>query len=78
MPQYQEQKKGQVRIRVLPKDATNAYLFLMQYSGGRLQVLPNEVYVIDESLLPLLREQRIGFEILDQKRAPSGELPTAE
>ena len=78
MPQYQEQKKGQARIRVLPKDATRAYLFLMQSSGGRLQVLPNDVYVIDESLLPLLKEQRIDFEMLDQKRAPSGESPQAE
>lgn len=78
MPQYQEQKKGQVRIRILPKDATRAYLFLMQSSGGRMQVLPNEVYVIEESLLPLLRDQGIGFEMLEQKRAPSGESPTAE
>ena len=30
MPQYQQQKKGQSRIRVISKDATRAYLFLMK------------------------------------------------
>ena len=59
MPQYQSQKKGQARIRVLPKDATRAYLLLMRHSGGKLQVLPNDVYVIEESMLPLLAENNI-------------------
>lgn len=67
MPQYQEQKKGQARIRVLPRDATRAYLLIMQHSGGKLQVLPNDIYVVEEHLLPILTENTIGFEILEKK-----------
>ena len=67
MPQYQQQKKGQARIRILPKDATRAYMFLMQQTGGRLQVLPGEVYVVEEKILPLLTENQIEFEDLTQK-----------
>lgn len=67
MPQYQQQKKGQARIRILPKDATRAYLLLMKHSGGSLQVLPNEVYVIEEKLLPVLAENGIEYETLEQK-----------
>ena len=33
MPQYQQQKKGQSRVRILSKDATRAYLLLMQKTG---------------------------------------------
>lgn len=67
MPQYQQQKKGQARIRILPKDATRAYLLMMKSSGGKLQVLPNDVYVIDEKLLATLSESEIGYEVLEQK-----------
>lgn len=67
MPQYQQQKKGQSRIRVISKDATRAYLFLMKNTGGKLQVLPNEVYLLEDRLLPLLTENKIEFEILEQK-----------
>ena len=34
MPQYQRQKQGQARVRILPKDATRAYLLMMKHSGG--------------------------------------------
>lgn len=67
MPQYQQQKKGQARIRVLPKDASRVQLFLMRYSAGKVQALPNDVYVIEERLLPILTENGIEFEILEQK-----------
>ena len=66
MPQYQQQKKGQARIRILSKDATRAYLFLMQHTGGKLQVLPGDVYVIEEDLLPLLADNQIEFEAISQ------------
>ncbi len=67
MPQYQQQKKGQARVRILPKDATRAYLLMMKQSGGRLQVLPNDVYVIDEKLLAILTESAITYEVIEQK-----------
>jgi hypothetical protein len=67
MPQYQQQKKGQSRVRILSKDATRAYLLLMQKTGGKLQVLPNDVYVIEESLLPALTANGIGFELIETK-----------
>ena len=67
MPQYQQQKKGQAKVRILSKDATRAYLLLMKQSGGKLQVLPNDVYVIDEKVLPQLTENHIEFEVIEQK-----------
>ena len=67
MPQYQQQKKGQARVRVLPKDATRAYLLMMKHAAGKLQVLPNDVYVIDEKLLALLTESNISYEVIEQK-----------
>jgi len=67
MPQYQQQKKGQARIRILSKDATRAYLYLMQQTGGKLQVLPGDIYVLEERFLPLLTEQQIEFETIEQK-----------
>ena len=67
MPQYQQQKKGQARVRVLSKDATRAYLFLMKQSGGKIQVLPNDVYVIDENLVTMLKETGIEYEVIEQK-----------
>ncbi len=67
MPQYQQQKKGQSRVRILSKDATRAYLLLMQKTGGKLQVLPNDVYVIEEKLLPALTENGIEFELIETK-----------
>ncbi len=67
MPQYQQQKKGQARIRVLSKDATRAYMLMMRHSGGKLQVLPNDVYVLEARLLPILTENQIEFEVMEQK-----------
>ena len=67
MPQYQQQKKGMARIRVLGKDATRAYMLLMQKSGGKLQALPGDVFVIDEALLEVLKSQNIAYETLEQK-----------
>ena len=67
MPQYQQQKKGQARIRVAGKDATRAYMLLMQKTGGRLQALPGDVFVVDEPLLSYLQEHNIAFETIEQK-----------
>jgi hypothetical protein len=67
MPQYQQQKKGQAKIRILSKDATRAYLLLMKQGGGKLQVLPNDVYVIEEKALAHLTENHIEFEVIEQK-----------
>ena len=67
MPQYQQQKKGQARVRILPKDAARAYLILMRATQGRMQALPNEVYVIDDNILPELDKNQIEYETLDLK-----------
>ena len=67
MPQYQQQKKGQARIRILSKDATRAYLLLMKQSGGKLQVLPDDRYVVDEKLLSILNESNVEYEVIEQK-----------
>ena len=67
MPQYQQQKKGQARIRVLGKDATRAYMLLMQKTGGKLQVWPGDVFVVDEPLVTYVQENRIEFETIDQQ-----------
>ncbi len=67
MPQYQQQKKGQARVRIVTKDATRAYLLIMKHNNTRLQAMPNEVYVIEDRMLPILTENHIEFEILDQK-----------
>ena len=67
MPQYQQLKKGQARVRILPKDATRAYLLLMRETGGKLQVLPNDLYVLEERQLSVLTENQIEFEKLEAK-----------
>ena len=64
MPQYQQIKKGQARVRILSKDATRAYLLLMKHAAGKMQVLPDDLYVVDETILQLLREHAIEFEEL--------------
>lgn len=67
MPQYQQQKKGQARIRVLSKDAMRAYLLLMQKTGGKMQSLPGDVFVVDEPLLEYLDSQQVAYELIEQK-----------
>ena len=67
MPQYQQQKKNQARIKVLGKDATRAYMLLMQKSAGRLQALPGDVFVLDQSLLEFLDANKIEYENLNEK-----------
>lgn len=67
MPQYYQQKKDQARVRILTKDATRAYMLLMRQTGGKLQVLPEDTYIVDELLLPVLEQNGIGFERLDKK-----------
>ena len=67
MPQYQQQKKGQARIRVLGKDATRAYMLLMQKTGGKLQALPGDVFVVDEPLLAYLKDNNISYETIEQQ-----------
>ena len=36
-------------------------------TGGKLQVLPNDVYVIDAKFLTVLTEQGISYEVIEQK-----------
>lgn len=67
MPQFDQHKKGQSRIRVLSKDATRAYLMLMQRTGGKMQALPGDVFVLDEELLPFLQEKGIEYEVIKGK-----------
>ena len=69
MPQFQQLKKGYARVRILPKDATRAYLMLMRQSKGRLNVLPNDVYEMDETQIQSLTDSGIGFERVDGKPA---------
>jgi len=64
-------KKGYARVRILPKDATRAYLMLMRQSGGRLNVLPNDLYELDETQLQSLTDNKIEFEQIAGK--PSAE-----
>ena len=66
MPQYYQQRKDQARVRVLSKDATKAYLFLMRRTNGALQVLPQDTYIIDELILPELQANGIDYERLDK------------
>jgi hypothetical protein len=67
MPQYQQLKKGYARVRILPLDATRAYLLLMKTCGGKVQVLPGDIYVLEESQLPVLDENKIQYETIDKK-----------
>ncbi len=67
MPQYQRQKQGQARVRILSKDAMRAYMLLMQKTSGKMQVLPNDVYVIEEKLISVLTENGIEFEQIENK-----------
>jgi hypothetical protein len=69
MPQYQQLKKGHARVRILPEDATRAYLMLMRAQSGRLQALPGDVYVVEEKTLALLTENQIQFEVIEKKGA---------
>ena len=67
MPQYQQLKKGQARIKILPKDASRAYLLLMQKTMGGLQVLPNDIYIIDDSLVSELDKIGLAFERVEDR-----------
>lgn len=67
MPQYQQLKKGYARIRILPKDATRAYLLFMQKFGGKFQVLPGDIYVLDEAQVSALEENAIQYETIEKK-----------
>jgi hypothetical protein len=67
MPQFEQLKKGYARVRILPKDATRAYLMLMRQSSGRLKVLPNDLYELDEAQLQSLTDNKIEFERIDGK-----------
>ncbi len=67
MPQYYQQRKDQARVRILSKDATRAYILLMRKTGGKMQALPQDTYVIDEMLLPDLEAEGIEYERLDKK-----------
>ena len=67
MPQYQQQKKGMARIKVLGKDATRAYMLLMQKTGGKMQALPGNVFVVEEALLEYLKVNSVEYEMMAEK-----------
>ncbi len=67
MPQFQEQKKGQARIKVLGGNGNRAYIFLMRKTGGKIQALPDDIFVLDRSHLPLLEENNIPYEEIPTK-----------
>ncbi|HLH79583.1 MAG TPA: hypothetical protein VKV18_05990 [Chthonomonas sp.] len=67
MPQFEQLKKGMTRVRVPAKDSLRAYLLLMQRTGGKMQVLPNDVYVLDESQIQILKENQIPYEVIADK-----------
>ena len=67
MPQYQQQKKGQARIRILSEDTTRVYLMLMQKTNCKMQALPGGVFVLDETMLTFLEGQNIPFEVIERK-----------
>lgn len=67
MPQYQQQKKGMARIKVLGKDATRAYMLLMQKTGGKMQALPGNVFVVEEALLEYLKVNNVEYEVMAEK-----------
>lgn len=68
MPQFQQQKKGFSRVRVLSKDATRAYLLMVKKSKGRnLQALPGDIFQVDEETLKVLDENSISYEVIEQK-----------
>ncbi len=68
MPQFQQQKKGFSRVRVLSKDATRAYLLMIKKSAGRnLQALPGDIFQVDAETLKVLDENNISYEVIEQK-----------
>lgn len=67
MPQFEQLKKGHTRIRVRPQDSMRAFLLLMQRTGGKIQVLPGDVYVLEESQLHILKENQISYEVISTK-----------
>ncbi|GDX41270.1 hypothetical protein LBMAG21_15620 [Armatimonadota bacterium] len=68
MPQFQQQKKGFSRVRVLSKDATRAYLLMVKKSKGRsLQALPGDIFQVDAETLKVLDENAIPYEVIEQK-----------
>jgi hypothetical protein len=67
MPQFQQLKKGYARVRILSLDATRAYLLLMQKCGGKVQVLPGDIYILEEAQLSVLDENNIQYESIDKK-----------
>ncbi len=62
MPQFQEQRKNQVRIRVANQLSSRAYMVLMRKSGGKMQALPGDVFLVQREYLTALSENNIPFE----------------
>lgn len=68
MPQFEQQKKGYARVRVLSEHSTRAYLLMVRHSAGRnLQALPNDIYVVDQSTLKVLDDNQIPYEMIESK-----------
>lgn len=67
MPQFQEQKKGMVRVKILSKDSLRAYYLLMQKTGGKIQALPGDIYVLKEDQLEILTDNNIGYDTIADK-----------
>ncbi|MDE2127804.1 MAG: hypothetical protein KGJ62_14580 [Armatimonadetes bacterium] len=75
MPIFDQLKKGEARVRILPPDTMGGFAVLMQLTGGKLQVLPQDLYVVEAKILPMLRERKIAFEevTFGAPQAPDGE-----
>ena len=77
MPIFDQLKKGEARVRILPPDTMRGFTVLMQLTGGKLQVLPQDLYVVEAKIVPMLRERNIAFEevTFGAPKAPEGEAP---
>ena len=73
MPQFQRRQAGQARVKILPRDATRAYMLMMKQSGAKLRALPNDVFECDESVVQVLRDHGIAFEDLTENEKKKSE-----
>ncbi len=64
MPQFQEQKKGMAKVKVLGGMGQRAYILLMRKTNGKIQSLPDDVFVLQREIIPYLTENGIAYEEL--------------
>ncbi len=66
MPQFQEQRKNQVRIRVATQLSSRAYMLLMRKSSGKMQALPGDIFLVEREYLTALSENNIPYEEIER------------